>query len=815
MVAPDQPITGNVDNIITISGTLDNPEAVGYIHFYRGSYRGVILSGMDGDYTIKNRLLTLHDFHIYSTFVDMDLNGTIDEQRNLALQVAAHDIQVDRVGRKLPYEVSGHGKFDGQISGTLDAPLFNGKLIAPQLVINEQEVHDAQGTVRYSGHNIYMEDFRFEQNGGVYTLTTSANTATMALHGKMDVKNGDINALMAMFDLKNDIVNGRLNGQIQLDGTVSNPRAHLTGSVSKGDIKGYAIQNVLLDMQLEDHVVTINSFRGEQGKLGVFAAKGSVDLAGPIEARFSAQNIEAGVFTKAAGLNADAHGMINMDAQLSGTMENPAADVSLDVQGGGIGSASFDSLSGLFNLRNGIIQVNQLILQRQAEKNLYRASAYGSVPLRAITAASDEELDEYEQFNLQVSIDQADLSLLPFLSKGVDWAVGETDGSLKITGTAAHPLLNGQLGLKNGALKLKALRQPFTDMNADIQFAGDQIQVRDVSGKLGQGTYKLAGATHLQGRSFAGYDFSLQADQLEVDCSFYKGPLTGSLRLQEGEFFGKVLPKLSGAIEIANATVSVPTIPDSSGELPGLLLDVDLKLGKKVHFYSPFLYDMRLAGSAHFGGTTRHPKTSGTISVLRGTVNYLKTIFTIREGEAYFNQVNSFLPSIVFRADTKLSKARVYLAIDGPLEQMDFRMTSTPEMSETEIMQLLTLRSSYQSGQSPDQDFSSLLSVGLQMSFLSEVEGAVRNALSLDEFTIGRDTTTNGIKSSDNSMREVYNIEMGKYVSEKIMLKYTQGIGTETRRYGIQYDFNDRMSLTTQRNQDNATIVGIEARFKF
>ena len=61
LVAPDQSITGNVDNIITISGTLDNPEAVGYIHFYRGSYRGVILSGMDGDYTIKNRLLTLHE----------------------------------------------------------------------------------------------------------------------------------------------------------------------------------------------------------------------------------------------------------------------------------------------------------------------------------------------------------------------------------------------------------------------------------------------------------------------------------------------------------------------------------------------------------------------------------------------------------------------------------------------------------------------------------------------------------------------------------------------------------------------------------
>lgn len=40
LIAPDQPITGNVDNVIQLTGTLDNPKAVGYIHFYRGSYRG-------------------------------------------------------------------------------------------------------------------------------------------------------------------------------------------------------------------------------------------------------------------------------------------------------------------------------------------------------------------------------------------------------------------------------------------------------------------------------------------------------------------------------------------------------------------------------------------------------------------------------------------------------------------------------------------------------------------------------------------------------------------------------------------------------
>lgn len=34
-VAPDQKLTGNVDNVITITGTLKDPNVVGYVHFIR------------------------------------------------------------------------------------------------------------------------------------------------------------------------------------------------------------------------------------------------------------------------------------------------------------------------------------------------------------------------------------------------------------------------------------------------------------------------------------------------------------------------------------------------------------------------------------------------------------------------------------------------------------------------------------------------------------------------------------------------------------------------------------------------------------
>ena len=819
LVAPDQPITGNIDNTIRITGTMDQPYAIGYIHFYSGSYRGLVLSGMDGDYTLQNGILNVHDFHIFSPMVDMDLNGTITQDKELNLKVAAHDIQLERMGSKLPYPVSGHAKFEGQIGGSFSEPVFHGELNSEKMIFNGQPVNQAQGTITYQGHVIRADDFSFEQNGGRYRMDLLANTDTRMLRGKVLVNKADVNAMLAMFNLKNNILTGRIDGQIDLSGTMENPAAQLKATIQDGAIKEYPIQGVQMDLSLSDRVLAINEFRGMQGT-GLFAVQGTVNLDGNIDARVSAKDIPAGMLTKSAGLEQDVKGTVSVEAQLGGTVNNPAADVSLDVRGGGIGTSTFDSLTGLLNLKDGIIQVNQVIVQKQVDKEIYKARMYGTVPLPALRAGEGDTLDDYEQFNLKVSLDDADLNILPILSKQVEWAVGQTDGNLTITGTVAHPLVQGELSLPQGALKLKSLKLPVTNMQALVHFSGNQMTIEKCSGKMGKGTYSLTGSTCFSGKGFYQYEFGLQADKLDLECPFYRGPLSGELYLTEGELFHKRLPKLSGNVFIDNAMISIPAIPDSKGELPAVLLDFDVNLGKKVHFFSASLYDMRLAGSAHFGGITLHPQTSGTISVLRGTVTYNNTVFKIREGDAAFNQVDSFLPSITLRADAKLMEAKIYLSIDGPVNEMNVHLTSSPEMSETEILKFLTFRNAGNKKQDTDMDVSSLVNVGLQMSFLGNLENTMRDVLSLDEFSIAGETVTSTgatakRNTADSNTHEVYNMEMGKYLNDKLMLKYKQGLGYSGYHYGIQYDLNNRMSLTFDRAQDSAYTYGIEARIKF
>ncbi|MBR1729581.1 MAG: translocation/assembly module TamB domain-containing protein [Selenomonadaceae bacterium] len=822
LVAADQELTGNVDNVITISGTLDKPEVVGYVHFWRGSYLGALVNGMDGDYFIEGNEIRLQDFHINSPMVDMDLNGTIDKETTaMNFTVEVHDIDVARFQSKLPenYPANGHGKFSGKISGDLKNPKFDGELIADNLNFNGVEIDNVNGHVSLDGDDIFMDNFDFDQGEGKYNVRGKVNYIAGTMSGVSEIVKVDIANLLALANLKNEIVNGTLEGKIQFGGSMMNPTLNVNGNIAKGTIAGSEIHDVNLNVNLLNRVVYVNQFEGYQGENGELTASGTANLNGDLDLKLNASNLALEMFTKAAGLKADVVGNAAIDLKVGGTVNNPSAEAELIVNGGGVNNSTFDLLKGTAKLINGIVDVEELKVQKAIGEKIYQVSANGKIPLISLTTNKAAKLQSDEQINLNISLDNADLSLLPVIGKDyVAWAMGDMAGNLKVTGTAANPLINGTISLLNGSTKIKGMKNLIERMNVILKFNGEEMTIEDFSGMIGGGKYDLSGGLSIANLDIEDYNFKLTADKLNIKSGFFNGELNGEFTLNREQIpFGK-FPKVAGHLDFDNCTISIPSIPESEGDLPTILLDVSVKLGKKVHFYSPYLFDLYMEGEAKFEGSTNHPRPSGIITAKKGgTVNYLKTVFNVREGELQFNQIGTFFPTITFHADTKLTKTKVFLSVDGALNDRRIKLTSSPEMSETEIMNLLTLREAYQKGGDNDIEAQDLLMLGLQMSFLSEIEGVVRKTIGLDQFSINR-----GSGSAFDNKHEVrdrheeeYNVTMGKYIGEKIMLKYTRGIGGDNiNRYGLQYDFNDRISSTIER-EGHDFIVGFEARWKF
>ncbi len=823
LVAPDVPVTGNVDNTIRVTGTLEDPHAVGYIHMYRGSYQGMLVIGVDGDYYMEGDQIRLQDARIRTPMVDMDVSGTLNYKTNrLDMSLSVYDIDMKRMEHKFPYKVSGHGTFSGKAWGSIENPVFQGELNVPEILLNGQSITNVHGQAAYESQRLALKDFGFSQGEGTYRLDLALGLDDDALDGRVSIQNGDVNALAAILNQKNDVLQGALHVEAVLGGTSDNPAVRVEGVLPQGTAAGYDVHDVGFKGNFVNHVLTVDKLSGSQGSEGYFDSNAVINMDGPIQGRLSAYGMESGMFAKLAGFDARVEGTSNVEAVFGGVLENPSAEITVALTNGGIRGSAYDSLDGRFLLKNGLIDVQELVAKKTLAGRDYQASAKGIIPLKALFVQEGEELNDYEQIRLGIALDQADLSLLPVLSDHVDWALGATQGSVEITGTLAHPLLKGSLLIPEGNMKIKELEVPLTDMRVSLNFKGTSVELEECSGNMGQGNYRLTGAVSFDGGSITKYKLQVDLDQLDVQSDFYRGPLSGSFHVSEAEITPlpdrkRILPKVTGNVHLENCMISVPSVPETEGELPEVLLDVSLDLGKKVHFYSSHLYDMYLNGAAHFEGSTKYPKTSGNISVKRGgTFTYLKTVFHIRAGEIQFNQVDSFLPSLSFFADTRLGQTKVFLWARGPIgsDRMHLRLASSPEMSQTEIMNLLTFRSAKADGKS-GIDMSGLLLTGLQMSVLSDVENSMRDLFYLDVFSIshGLGSTFGGNKKDD---KDYYSLTIGKYISDKLMFRYSHGFGSgsDKYRYGFTYDLTDRIGLTFER-EGKENIVGVEARVKF
>jgi translocation and assembly module TamB len=820
LLAPGEKLTGNVDNDVMITGSLNNIQAEGNILLTEGSFRGFLIARGAGHYQQVNGTTVLKDFAINSLNTQVKIGGSIQPDNQMDLDIAAKDVDIARLHVNFPYPIAGQANFSGKLRGTPDYPIFNGELTADHLVFNSQPLQQVAGTLNIQGNQIDIPVFGFSQGSGKFIFSGGINLASNEVYGDLAVENGQLAALLSVLNTPVKGVDGQLNGRITISGNTIRPNVELTGNLKKGNIKKYPLDNIELDIALSNNIVTVRNFTAQQGQ-GILAVHGSADLNGPLQLEVGGRDIDAGLITNWFDSDVETKGKLNFAAQVSGTADDPKAAVSLEIAGGGVANATFDSLYGLLLLDQGSIHVNQLLLTKGA----YRASAYGVIPVAALTSQGRQQAAVEDQMDIKVRLDEADLSIMPLLTKEVSWAVGRTQGELTIGGTLAQPTLNGNVSVKDGVVKLASLADPIQKVGLDIRFNGDKIDLKTFEGFMGSGSYHLTGSAKLNGLALRDYDFSLKMDNLGVNSKYFKGPLNGELTL----ISGTRRPKLAGKLIVENATIDIPYIPEMTTESPNIALDVEVVAGKKVRLYNPYMYDIWAEGRVKFAGTTHRPDVSGRIDATRGTISYLRTSFKIREASAEFTQFASFEPIIKLNAETRLSQTRIFIAANGPASAMGLQLTSEPSMSQQEILSLLTLRSRYfdkQNGTADDRDSGlgrdelvALLDAGLQLRFISELESTFRDVFGLDEFRLVRDTLSGVDNKSGNDAvrdREVYNIEFGKYLTDRFMLNYTMGVGHDDENgIGFRYDLTRSMSITGSYDKLNRQRIGIETRFKF
>jgi translocation and assembly module TamB len=514
----------------------------------------------------------------------------------------------------------------------------------------------------------------------------------------------------------------------------------------------------------------------------------------------------------APGLNAT--GTLDAAAALTGTAQAPGGKITLaarDIRlhSGPAAALPAANFSAAIQLAGKTADVNaSLTLGADA-----RLAADGLVPLSAGGPLS---------VHLTGS---TNLTLLdPILAAGGNSIRGVVTPDLTITGTTAAPLANGTVKLAGGSVQNVGAGLNLTGISANVSAAGRLVTVQKFTAAAGAGTITGHGTLDLGGEKMP-VDLAIGASNATpVSSDLLTENLDAALTLK-GELQGAMA--LGGTINILAANINIPkSLPPSVADLtiinrgaapppappapPNVALDLTLQAKNKIFLRGDGLF-AELGGKLRITGTAANPDPEGGFLLRRGSYALAGKTLQFTSGTISFNG-DGFIPSLDLEATTTTStNTTASLIIGGTADKPTITLSASPPLPSDEVLSQL-LFGQATSSLSPFQAASlaaALASLsGVGGSAISDPLGGVRNALGLDELSVG------GSGSGAPSVNAGRYVAPGVYVGAK---QSTSGQGTQAT---VQINLYKGLQLQTATGTGgsgagDSSSVGLTYQFNY
>ncbi|WP_295262669.1 translocation/assembly module TamB domain-containing protein [Veillonella sp.] len=797
MVDPDLQVTGWLDVRTDIGGTLDNPQIRGFVHAWDGSVQGKLYSDVRFGFRYANDFLGVRDLVAQAYGATFYAAGRY-QNGGLDFKFFGDTIYL-RPWLKDYADVEGYMTLEGTLTGTIDKPIVQGRLGSNDVVVNDMALKNISGNVYADPTVVHLQNVSFEEGEhGKFNIDGGMTlNGEQRLFGYATISNGELVNFMKLAKLDVPESDGHINGRLDLGGTLKNPDLRLIGTIDDIVMGGKPWGTANVDVALQNRKLTIH-----KGELligdGMLAALGTADLDGQSDIQIAANNVAIDSLMPLFKTSVPASGNIHLIANVTGETLNPHVELSTELTNASLNGVQIDRLYAMATMEDKVIHLQQLVGQRGE----YKAKLRGDVPLAAFYKSGYLPPGDKSAMDLTFDVNEADLGVLPLLFPAVTEGTGPLKGALHITGTYDQPMVNGTLSVDHGLVHFKDVKKDLSDISAQLIFKGQKAEL--IGGaSMGKGNAGLSGEFSWNGTTLTNYAGVIQMNDLEVEHEFFKGPLNGEV----GVMLKDGLPTVVGHLDLENDTMTIPlSLTSEEGGSP-IGLDFTVNVGKKVRLYSGGLYDFTLGGGAHIGGTTTDPFIDGEFHVVEGNLKYLNNTFKITEGKTDFIR-GSFLPILSVKAESRVRSYRVYLEVNGPVEQMDLKLTSDPHLEQRQIVSLLTF--GYSSGNDSSvssDDVNALFAAGVRSALMGYIEGAFKDTLGLDliNITTGSLDPNEPVNEDTNSY---YNIEIGKYLLPDLMVTFSTGINNDTQAYGIMYDINSHYNVNGWMNSNGHSYFG-------
>ncbi|MEE4351814.1 MAG: translocation/assembly module TamB domain-containing protein [Desulfatiglans sp.] len=404
---------------------------------------------------------------------------------------------------------------------------------------------------------------------------------------------------------------------------------------------------------------------------------------------------------------------------------------------------------------------------------------------------------------------------------------GNLVADVAIEGSVARPLIRGHLRLSEGSYEYARSGTLIKDIQINASMIEERLILEEARATDGEtGKIFAKGRIHLLPEKGLPLNLELILEnstlvrrddltftangRLEMSGSMEKTDIFGELMVGPAELrLPKGLPPEIKDLKVTeiNLPPGHPRPNEQSLQKKGWVLTGDISLEIPGRFFIRGRgLDSEWKGKVRAIGSESRPAFTGSLSVVRGSYNFLGKPFSLTRGTFTFGGKTPPSPTFDIVAEYSGSDITYRILVTGDLADIIVNMESEPPMPSDEIL--------------------SHLLFGRKATSITPFQ-AIRLAQAVNALTRGGDGGMIGfmdrtrklmgvdeldIRQSDDEGADT-SISIGKYMSDQVYIEVEQGIGADTGKVSIEIELTPRISVET--DMETTGQSGVELNWKW
>ncbi len=435
----------------------------------------------------------------------------------------------------------------------------------------------------------------------------------------------------------------------------------------------------------------------------------------PMDVALNAKDLPLGEIAAAAGVRDLPPAILNLDIKAGGRLDK--ADVAMNVN---VKEAKVPGLPRSFQPASTdvalLLRQNKLTVDATAlQPPLQPIRLTAEIPLNPAQAARNP--DVVMNAPIKATLEQApsDLSFLrEFAPDTVRSLPGKMDLNVRVSGTVKAPLIDSNINVDIPEVGFVSASMPSVrDVRVRLRSHDRSATIEEISVVLAGGRVRITG--NIDATNFQDPRFSVTANATEA--LVYRDP-TSSVRANGNISAAGTLQsaRVSGIVELVRGRVfrevnlmpnlfrmipqgeDLPPPPPSTArseqklELPPLMKDWTFDLKVRTHdpvYIAGNLVNGIISADIHVGGSGAAPRVTGGANVDRMLVKLPFSRLNITKGVVTVNPDNLFIPNLDVRGESRVGEYDVTMYVYGDASDPKTRFTSSPPLSEADIVTLL------------------------------------------------------------------------------------------------------------------------------